>query len=283
MPVAEMTQSDLWWNRSLDRTKSRAALWNRLRTRRQRIFWQTLTNLNPVKWSRTTEFVRSSLTNDRSFRNAIPIFSPDGKRIAFNTQKTNRDRGEGDIWIINADGQNATQITTEGGGLASWFPDGKQLAFLSYRKPRTVWIANLETGQDKPLSLDFGEDVNYMRLSPDGKQVVFNSKRAGTTNVSKISMEGGESRQLTFDSEMIGYACWSPDGKTLGLQIKRGGDTHIGVMPGDRGPITQLTFDKGQSWLAGFSPDGDKLYSPVYAKAFGTFIGCRVPPKSKRN
>lgn len=200
-----------------------------------------------------------ALTLDRAFRNSLPVFSPDGKQIAFNTQKTNRERAEGDIWIMDADGKNPGQVTTDGGGMANWFPGQEQLAFLSYRNPRKVWTANLKTLQERPLSLDLGEDVNYMRLSPDGKQIVFNAKKSGTTNVWKIGVDGGEPKQLTFDSEMIGFACWSPDGQMLGVQIKRGGDTHIGVMPSDGGAITQLTSEKGQSWLSGFSPDGDKL------------------------
>jgi Tol biopolymer transport system component len=203
--------------------------------------------------------VPTALTQDRSLRNGIPAFSPDGKRIAFNTQKPSRAGAEGDLWIMDADGENARQVTTSGGGLVSWFPGGEQLAFLSVRDWRKVWIANLQTGQEKNLSLDFGEDINYMRLSPDGKQLVFNSKRTGTTNIWKMFIDKGEPKQLTFDKEFIGYACWSPDGKLLGVQIKRGEDTYIGVMSSDGGPVTQLTFDKGQSWLNSFSPDGDKI------------------------
>ncbi len=199
------------------------------------------------------------LTQDRSFRNGIPAFSHDGKRIAFNTQKTGRAGAEGDLWLMHADGKNARQVTTEGGGLVSWFPGGEQLAFMSSRDSRKMWIANLQTGQEKTLSWDFGEEVNYMRLSFDGKQVVFNSNRTGTTNTWKISFDGSELKQLTFDKEFMGYACWSRDGELLGLQIKRGEDTHIGFMSSDGGLVTQLTFDKGQSWLNSFSPDGDKI------------------------
>jgi Tol biopolymer transport system component len=224
-----------------------------------------------------------SLTHDKSFRNSIPIFSPDGKRIAFNTQKTNRDRAEGDIWVMDADGKNVTQVTTEGGGMASWFPGGEQLAFLTYRNPRTAWSVNLQTWQDKPLSWDFGEDVNYMRLSPDGKQILYNSKRSGTTNTWKIPIAGGQPGQLTFDDELMGFACWSPDGKTLGVQIKRGGDTNLAVMPSDGGPVTQLTFDNGQSWLSGFSPDGDKLVFAGFRDGLWNIWWVSRSLKSKRN
>ncbi|PWT90276.1 MAG: hypothetical protein C5B55_10000 [Blastocatellia bacterium] len=200
-----------------------------------------------------------ALTHDTTFRNSLPVFSPDGKRIAFNTQKANPGSSEGDVWLMDHDGQRVTQITTEGGGMPGWFPGADRLAFLTSRDSKKLWIANLMTGQDSTSTLDFGEDINYARLSPDGKQVLFNSKRSGTTNVWKVSIEGGNPKQLTFDNEMEGFACWSPDGKMIGVQIKRGGDTNIGIMPSDGGPVTQLTFDKGQSWLSSFSPDGDKL------------------------
>ena len=200
------------------------------------------------------------LTQNRTFRNALPAFSPDGKKIAFNTQTVGGQGGaDGDIWQMDADGKNVTQITTAGGVIPSWFPDGEQIAFLSgTRDSRKAWFTNLTTGQDRPL-LDFGEEINYMKLSPDGKQIVYNSKRSGTVNVWKISLEGGGPKQLTFDKEMMGFSCWSPDATTLAFQIKRGDDTHIATMPSDGGQITQLTVEKGQSWLHSFSPDGDKI------------------------
>ncbi len=198
-----------------------------------------------------------SLTQNRRFRNTIPSFSPDGKKIVYQSFNVG---GAIDIWLMEADGKNAAQVTTEGGFCPSWFPDGEQIAFASNRQERwKAWATNLKTGQDK-LLLDFGEeDVQYLRLSPDGRQIVFNSKKSGTINTAIIPIEGGEAKQLTFDKELAGFACWSPDGKMLGFQIKRGDDTHIVVIPIEGGEITQLTFDKGQSWAHSFSPDGDKI------------------------
>jgi Tol biopolymer transport system component/DNA-binding winged helix-turn-helix (wHTH) protein len=212
--------------------------------------------VSPASNEATTE--PAPLTQDRSFRKILPVFSPDGKRIAFQIRNVG---GVSDIWLMDADGRNVAQITTEQANAPSWFPDGEQIAFLSGRqKHPQAWTTNLKTGQDK-LLLDFGDDdVQYMRLSPEGKQIVFNSKKSGTTNVWTIQVEGGAAKQLTFDKELAGFACWSPDGKTLAFQIKRGDDTHVAIMPSDGGgEITQLTFDKGQSWASGFSPDGDKI------------------------
>ncbi len=199
----------------------------------------------------------SALTQDRALRSSIADFSPDGRRIAF--MKANRTRVATDVWIMEADGTNVRQVTTEGGGLPCWFPDGEQLVFLSSRDWRKPWTANLQTGQEKTLAVDFGEPVNYMRMSRDGKRILFNSKRSGTTNTWIVSLDGGEPKQLTFDKEFMGFASWSPDGKLVAVEIKRGGDVNIGVISSDGGPVTQLTFEKGQSWPGNFSPDADKI------------------------
>jgi TolB protein len=198
-----------------------------------------------------------SLTQNRSFRNTLPWFSPRGGKIAYQSFNAG---GAIEIWLMDADGKNAAQVTTEGGFCPTWLPDGEQIAFSSKRQERwQAWVTNLKTGQDKFL-LDFGEDdVQYLRMSPDGKQLAFNSKKSGTINIAVIPIEGGEAKQLTFDKESMGFACWSPDGKTLGFNFKSGDNTYIATMPSDGGKINQLTFEKGQSWAGGFSPDGDKI------------------------
>ena len=57
-----------------------------------------------------------------------PQFSPDGKKIAFASDRTGTD----EIWICDADGTNPIQVTNFGGpvvGSPRWSPDGKQIVF----------------------------------------------------------------------------------------------------------------------------------------------------------
>ena len=194
-------------------------------------------------------------TNDMT---NFPAFSPDGKRIAFQTCNIG---GTGcDIWVMNADGTNQIQLTTSESNdlMPSWFPDIEHIAFISDRTGNwTLWSINLNTKREKQL-LDLPDTLT--RLSPDGKQIVFHSKdNGGIINVWTASLAGGEPKQLTFDKELMGFPAWSPDGKTIAFQMKRGDDTHVMVMPSEGGTPVQLTFDKGQSWAYGWSPDGDKI------------------------
>jgi Tol biopolymer transport system component/predicted Ser/Thr protein kinase len=200
-----------------------------------------------------------AVVSNATGRNNFPVFSPDGRRIAYSSCSVG---GSGcDIWLANSDGSNQTQLTTSEANelLPSWFPDGKQIAYISDIKGyRSLWAINLNTKREQML-LDVKSNLEYARLSPDGKQVAFNFTRDGVINV-WTAMLGGEPKQLTFDKEQMGFPAWSPDGKFLAFQVKRGDDTNVVVMPSDgRAAPEQITFDKGQSWVFDWLPDSDKV------------------------
>jgi Tol biopolymer transport system component len=198
------------------------------------------------------------LTRDTSYRNSNPRFSPDGKRIAYHVTRVGT---PADIYVMNADGTNQTQLTTSPGfdERPSWFPDSEQIAFLSTRNGHDeMWALSLKSGNERKL-FALNQDITFPQLSPDGKHVLFNSKKSGTTNLWIVPVEGGEPKQLTFDKEASGFACWSPDSKYIACETKRGDDNFLGIIPSTGGELVQLNSDHGQSWPYSFSTDGDKI------------------------
>lgn len=63
--------------------------------------------------------------------NILPNFSPDGKKIAFVSNRT----GDYEIWLMDNDGANQKQLTDSKGldSNPSWSPDGSKIIFVSNR------------------------------------------------------------------------------------------------------------------------------------------------------
>lgn len=111
-----------------------------------------------------------------------PRFSPDGKRIAFTS-----DRGGGDnIWIMNVDGSDKRQVTKEDFRLLNqptWSPDGRFIAakkhFTTGRSLGTgeVWLYHVSGGQGVPLVKKPNErhqkELGEPTYAPDGKSILY--------------------------------------------------------------------------------------------------------------
>jgi Tol biopolymer transport system component len=193
-------------------------------------------------------------------RNARPIFSPDGSKIAFERW---RPGSNPDIWVMDADGSNARQLTSHPAvdTVANWTPDGTTLVFRSDRAGKAaLWSYDLRTGKEAEVQ-KVEQDLDWPRLSPDGRMVAFNSRSGGggAINVWLVPFGGSPAQQLTYDSQSVGFPTWSPDGKVLAVEMKRGEVSHVALQTVDGGPLEQLTDDRGQSWPCSFSPDGDRV------------------------
>ena len=109
-----------------------------------------------------------------------PRFSPDGKKILFTS-----DAGGGDnMWLMNADGSDARQVTKEDFRLlnnAVWMPDGEYFVarkhFSSERSlgAGEMWMYHITGGSGLQLTekKNDQQDVNEPSVSPDGRYVYF--------------------------------------------------------------------------------------------------------------
>jgi eukaryotic-like serine/threonine-protein kinase len=211
-----------------------------------------------VKGSDEAAGLPVQLTNNTSQRNNLPAFSPDGRKIALTEWRAGT---AGDIWVVDSDGKNPSQLTTDPAidSNPDWFPDGNRIAFLSNRSGHLALWSTTPAGGRDTLLLDLPQGVDYARLSPDAKQLAFNSKNGGPINTWVVPLEGGQPRQLTFDKEMAGFPSWSPDSQWLAVEVKRGEDTQVAVMLSGGGAPVLLTSEHGDSWPHSWSPDGDKI------------------------
>lgn len=101
-----------------------------------------------------------------------PIFSPDGKTIAFTgTYDSNTD-----VYVVPADGGQPTRLTYHPGPdvAVGWTPDGKHVLFrsgrYSYSDPHQLYTVPVTGGFPSPLPLPMAEEGSY---SPDGSHLAY--------------------------------------------------------------------------------------------------------------
>jgi len=141
------------------------------------------------------------------FDDSEPAWSPDGKSLAFSSNRTeDADANyKSHIWVAAADntdqGAHLTQVTPDPGpdSAPAWSPDGKWIAYVTeldphlfYYNTRHLAVVASGGGQAKVLTLAFDRSIHRPRFSNDGKYIYFAAEDDGTQNLCRIPAGGGE-------------------------------------------------------------------------------------------
>lgn len=215
----------------------------------------TATTTSSHLWKWTPGGDDKALTAQSSDRMTFPVFSPDGRKLAYAV----RNRGAlADVWVSGADGSNPVQITNSPGPdhMASWRRDSQTVLYGSLREGKPeLWEYTLSTGKERRVA-GFRDRKVMARLSPDEKWLIYHSGPEGALNIWKMDLATGNETQLTRDTESAGYPVWSADGKQVAFELFRNGDTHLAVVSSEGGPVRQVTDRPGHAWPFSWLADG---------------------------
>jgi TolB protein len=192
-----------------------------------------------------------------------PVWSPDGGKLVFYSQKENPFmrlldrlmRGENQLWVFEIGGKRRLlcRFSTYTLSPPSFSPDGENVVFSLGE----LYIVKLDREEKKRLT-DYGGIFNPI-WSPTGERIAFLTQRHGRFDVFTIEKDGEEKRRVV-EGIYFPFICFSHDGKRLLYSDKRKGVYSLCAAEIDGGGKEVLLQSKEKIYLhSTWSPAGDRV------------------------
>ena len=210
-----------------------------------------------------------------------PTYSPDGKRVAFVSDRT----GGGDIYLLTLASGDLRRLTFDDGNeqLDGWSRDGEWIYFTSSSREIAggdIYRVRVSGGMPMQVSADRFTNEFGAAPSPDGKSIAFSARgngpsqwwRRGHSHLDESEiwiMRGLSTTSYEKVVEMDGknyWPMWNADGRSLYFMSDRNGAENIWMQPigGQAKQITQ--FRAGRVLWPDISSDSRTI---VFERDFG--------------
>jgi dipeptidyl aminopeptidase/acylaminoacyl peptidase len=153
-----------------------------------------------------------------------PVWSPDGRLIAFGTYVKDRSTGEARrtaIDVVAADGSERRRLTTRPGLLddgVAWSPDGRYLAYSALADgatERELYVVGVDGTDDRAFT-ETPESEHDPGWSPDGAFLAFEtSMRDVPDRLNTIALDPSARASPPSRGPETDWFVWSPDGRQL--------------------------------------------------------------------
>jgi len=208
-------------------------------------------------------------------RDFSPRFSPDGKWIAFTSNRT----GNNDVFVVASSGGEPRQLTWFSGDdqALSWTPDGKGVVMSTQRGANAwgspLYVQPIDGSAAHPLGMGI---ARAGAISQDGSLIAFNRNLPSTwrkeyrgnaaANIAVMNVKNGDIQEVTNTDlkEFRNFAnnvfpMWGADGMIY-FASERDGTFNLWRMASKGGAPQQVTsFKGGGVFFPSISPDGKHI------------------------
>jgi Tol biopolymer transport system component len=180
-----------------------------------------------------------------------PAWAPNASSLLFGTVRD----GNGEIYLVNADGTGLTNLTesTAEDSSGQWRPDGMKIAFQTNRNAEGNEIYVMDPDGANPTRVtSMSENSGYPRWSPNGTRISF---RYGENAQLWVMTSDGDNAEMVAPGPATGGVAWSPDGTRLAFS----NGTDVFTVGSAGAALTNLTDGAGLNNGPRWSPDGTQI------------------------
>lgn len=187
--------------------------------------------------------IRQITTDDSSLEGVGGIAqTPDGQ-VIFSSTATEVDT----VWIMNANGQERRQLTTDKGAFISLSAsaDGRFLVYaLKEAEGINLWLTDVTNGSREKLPHDPSANLQvFPNISPDGNTIIYTGIGESGEFLLKSIRRGDLANPVQLTDYSVGTPKFSPDGKMIALNFQgktADANWQLGVIPAEGGQIKAL-------------------------------------------
>jgi Tol biopolymer transport system component len=203
---------------------------------------------------------------ETGFANLYPVFSPDGKRVAYVST------GAGDYFLHSAlhvstlASMHDTLVQAGVRTAPCWSPDGTRLFYAKNTHDNPHWSLqndiyqlDLATGEEKRITR--GRRATSPAVSPDGKTIAYVVNADGTTNLALANIDGSGERPVTHytQGEQVYNPKWSPSGDRIVFDYSISDGRDIAEVKPDGSDLRFLVTGPDDAQAGTFSSDGRRI------------------------
>jgi len=211
--------------------------------------------------------ITGKIAEEKGIANLFPIWSPDGNKFAFVSNRGSDYLSQSSLYIHNT----ITGITKRiKGGISSsisWSPDGSKIVYSRKSKPNKhgshfydIYMYDLNKRKEQALTRNFR--AQSPDWSPDGKKLIMVTTKDGTQNIAVFDLKTKKLNYLTRfnEGQQIFMPRWSPDGQVIVFSFTKGVGRELGLITADGEKLEVLLSDDADARDPAFAPNGKEVY-----------------------